>query len=189
MDTLKIIVKGYADQFAPERYKATSTTVLVNSNGKNVLIDPGLYPKDLKTALAAKGLTLDDIDIVVSSHSHQDHVRNGKLFDKSKVLDVYSQKSIPEMIPGTNIQVVVTPGHVDKHVSFIVDTPDGKYAVAGDVFWWEDKQEQKTDEKSLLSLVDPLAKDVELLQNSRQKLLAMAGFIVPGHGDVFAAPR
>lgn len=189
MDSLKIIVKGYADQLAPGKYKATSTTVLVKSNDKNVLIDPGLYPRDLKEALAAEGLTLDDIDIVLNSHSHQDHMRNGKLFDKSKVLNVYSQKNIPQIIPGTNIQVVATPGHVDKHVSFIVDTPDGKYAATGDVFWWEDKQEQQTDEKSLLSLVDPLARDVESLKNSRKKLLALAYFIIPGHGSVFRVQR
>jgi glyoxylase-like metal-dependent hydrolase (beta-lactamase superfamily II) len=192
LDTVKVLVQGYAQQLAGGRWNATSTTTLVHSEGKNVIIDPGLFPKDIKTALEKEHLQINDIDWVVSSHSHQDHNRNSKLFGKEKIYHPFSEfKKIPEglVIPGTKIQVVYTPGHVDKHVAFRVDTAEGKCAIAGDVFWWEDGEEQKTDYESLITHIDPLAKDQKALTESRQKLLAAADYIIPGHGKPFRVSR
>jgi glyoxylase-like metal-dependent hydrolase (beta-lactamase superfamily II) len=192
MDSAKVLVQGYALKEKSGRYKASSAAVLVSSAGKLVLVDPGLYPKELKTALDREQIKIDSIDIVVSSHSHQDHTRNSKLFEKAKVFDPFKQhKNIPEnlVVPGTQVKVIFTPGHVDKHVSFLVDTAEGRCAIAGDVFWWEDTEEQKTDRVSLMEHIDPLAKDLALLQESRKKLLSLADYIIPGHGKVFAVPR
>ncbi|MGD1118117.1 MAG: MBL fold metallo-hydrolase [Dehalococcoidales bacterium] len=192
MDKLKILIPGYARKGAFGRYKATSMAVLVESEGKNVLIDPGLYPRDLKAALQRENLRIEDIDIVTFTHSHTDHARNCKLFAKNKVIDFFSlYKQIPEnlVIPGTQIQVIYTPGHVPKHISFLATTAEGKYAIAGDVFWWEDSETQETDTASLLAHVDPLAKDEALLKKSRQKLLSIADYSIPGHGKTFQAPR
>ena len=192
MNSVKVLVQGYALKEKSGRYKASSAAVLVFSEGKTVLIDPGLYPKELKAALDHENVNIDSIDIVTFSHSHQDHIRNYKLFDKSRVYDPLKQyKKIPEdlYVPGTQIKVIPTPGHVDKHISFLVDTPDGRYAIAGDVFWWEDTEEQKTDKLSLIEHIDPLAEDMALLQESRKKLLDLADYIIPGHGGMFKAPR
>ncbi len=191
MDSVKVLVQGYAQKLATGNYHASSAAVLVRSNGKNVVIDPGLFPNELKAALNKEHLLLDDIDIVVVSHAHMDHTRNSKLFDKPKVLDLFQRKNMPQypLIPGTDIQIIFTPGHVDKHAAFLVDTTDGKCAIAGDVFWWEDGEEQKTDFSSLVDHVDAMAKNASLLQESRKKLLSVADFIVPGHGKVFAVPK
>jgi glyoxylase-like metal-dependent hydrolase (beta-lactamase superfamily II) len=192
VNSVKVLVLGYALKEKSGRYKASSAAVLVNSAGKTVLIDPGLYPKQLKAALVRENIKIDSIDIVTFSHSHQDHIRNYKLFDKTRIYNPLKQyKKIPEdlYVPGTKIKVIYTPGHMDKHVSFLLDTPDGRYAIAGDVFWWEDTEEQKTDKISLIEHVDPLAEDQALLQESRKKLLDFADYIVPGHGGVFKVPR
>jgi glyoxylase-like metal-dependent hydrolase (beta-lactamase superfamily II) len=192
MANIDLLIQGYALKEASGRYHASSATVLVRSMGKNVLIDPGLYPKELKAALEQAGLHVNDIDLMLTSHSHQDHVRNARLFDKSRVLDLLKQyRQIPEemVVPGTEIKAIFTPGHVEKHVSFLAETAEGKYAIAGDVFWWEDSQEQKTDRASLLDLPDPLAVNMEKLRESRLKLLSLADFIIPGHGEIFAVKR
>jgi glyoxylase-like metal-dependent hydrolase (beta-lactamase superfamily II) len=192
MDSVKVLIQGYAQKLPDGRWNATSTTTLVRLEGKNVIIDPGLFPKDIQTALEKEHLEISDIDIVVSSHSHQDHARNSKLFGKEKVYNPFTEyKKIPEglVIPGTQITVVYTPGHVDKHTAFIVDTPEGKCAIAGDVFWWEDNEEQKTDIKSLMEHLDPVAKKQVLLQESRKKLLSVADYVIPGHGKTFRVPR
>jgi glyoxylase-like metal-dependent hydrolase (beta-lactamase superfamily II) len=191
LDSVKVILEGYARKFPDGRWNATSTTTLVRSEGKNVIIDPGLFPKDIKTSLEKEHLQISDIDWVVSSHSHQDHARNSKLFEKSKIFNPFLlYKKIPErlVIPGTKITVVFTPGHVDKHVALLVDTPEGKCAIAGDVFWWEDEEEQKTDHQSLIEHIDPVAKDQAVLQESRKKLLSIADYVIPGHGKTFRVP-
>jgi glyoxylase-like metal-dependent hydrolase (beta-lactamase superfamily II) len=192
MDNVKVLVQGYALKEKSGRYKASSAAVLVSSASKLVLVDPGLYPKELKTAMDHEQVKIDSIDVVVCSHSHQDHTRNSKLFDKTKVFDPFKQyKQIPEdlFVPSTQVKVIFTPGHVDKHISFLIDTKEGRCVIAGDVFWWEDTEEQKTDKKALIDHIDPLASDMVLLQESRKKLLSLAVYIIPGHGRVFKAPR
>jgi glyoxylase-like metal-dependent hydrolase (beta-lactamase superfamily II) len=192
MDSVKVLVRGYAQKEKSGRWNATSTATLVKSQGKNVLIDPGLFPDDIKAALAKENLKLEDIDIVVNSHSHQDHARNARLFNKEKVFNVFFKyKKIPNdlFIPGTQIRVIFTPGHVDKHVVFLVDTAEGKCLIAGDIFWWADDEEQKTDAKSLIERIDPFAEDQALLQESRKKLLSLADYVIPGHGEVFKVPN
>jgi glyoxylase-like metal-dependent hydrolase (beta-lactamase superfamily II) len=194
MDELKIIIQGYAQKEASGRYHATSATVLVRSRGKLVLVDPGMNTNELKAAFDQENINIEDIDIVVVSHSHLDHTRNRRLFDKAKFLDLFSlyqtgkNSSKKVYIPGTAIEVVHTPGHVDKHFSLLIDTAEGKYAIAGDVFWWEGDEEQKTDALSLIEHIDPVAKDQKTLRGTRKKLLDMADFIIPGHGRVFPVP-
>jgi glyoxylase-like metal-dependent hydrolase (beta-lactamase superfamily II) len=188
MDSVKVLIKGYAKKDAKGHWDATSTTVLVQSEEKNVLIDPGLKPADLRAALVKEGLLITNIDIIVNSHAHQDHARNSKMFDKAMVFDPFSTyKKLPEdlVVPSTKIKVVFTPGHVDKHIAFLVDTAEGQCATAGDVIWWEDEEEQKTDYQSLLDHVDPVAKDPAALQESRKKLFSMADYVIPGHGGTF----
>jgi glyoxylase-like metal-dependent hydrolase (beta-lactamase superfamily II) len=192
MDSVKLLIPGYAKQLPGGRWDATSATVMVKSGGKNVIIDPGMFPEELKSALDKEHQQINDIDIVVNSHSHLDHTRNAELFDKSKVWEPFKEyKKIPEnlTVPGTQIKVIYTPGHVDKHLAFLVETAEGKCAVAGDVIWWEDGEEQKTDMASLLEHIDPVATDPTLLRESRIKLFTMADYIIPGHGKMFKIPR
>jgi glyoxylase-like metal-dependent hydrolase (beta-lactamase superfamily II) len=191
LDKVKLLIQGYAIHKPNGKWDATSAAVLVQSAGKFVLIDPGVNPSILKTVLKNELLSLDDIDIIVVTHSHYDHSRNIKLFNKAKILDLsylYGQReqpANPELIPNTDIEILITPGHVDKHVAFLVRTDLGKYVIAGDVFWWEDEEEQKVDFNSLIEHKDPVAKNSVLLQKSRLYLISIANYIIPGHGKEF----
>jgi hypothetical protein len=44
----------------------------------------------------------------------------------------------------------------------------GKVVIAGDVFWWPDSENQKTDHDSLINLKDPFMKNKEQLIESRK---------------------
>lgn len=192
MDKVKILIQGYARRKEDGRWDATSTTVLVQSDDKFILIDPGVKPGDLESSLEKEKLSLDDIDIVMVTHSHYDHARNTRLFEKNKTCDITTflkqckASKIPVNVPDTGIMVLLTPGHVDKHISYLVNTEAGKYAIAGDVFWWEMGQEQKVDVNSLLNHKDPVANNEELLRNSRTNMINNADIIIPGHGKEFS---
>lgn len=89
-------------------------------------------------------------------------------------------------VPGTDIEIVPTPGHDQFHCAVFVDTEErGTVAIAADVFWWSDSEEQRTDESSLLEREDPYVKDANALLASRKMILAKADYVVPGHGKPF----
>ena len=89
------------------------------------------------------------------------------------------------VIPGTNLKILKTPGYTLDHASLIVPVGKLVYAVAGDVFWWAEDEEQLTDRKSLLEKKDALAVDQKALRKSRETILGIADFVIPGHGKTF----
>lgn len=101
-------------------------------------------------------------------------------------LYIYSKDSITkhnEIIPGNELKVIRTPGHMEEHCSLIVKTETEVYAIAGDVFWWMDNQAQKMELNKPDN--DPEHMNIQKLIASRKKLLKIADFIIPGHGKMF----
>ena len=89
-------------------------------------------------ALDEEGLTTGDIDYVFLSHRHPDHVLLACLFEKAKYVTfddhlIYDKDVLLEYdknVLGDDIERIDTPGHVPEHLSLIVDTDNGKIAVA-----------------------------------------------------------
>ncbi|MDD5702001.1 MAG: MBL fold metallo-hydrolase [Dehalococcoidales bacterium] len=195
MDTVLVLVQGYVRKTSAGELAASPSTVLVKSRDIFLLVDPGANQSFLLKALADHGLSMENINMVFLTHYHPDHFLNIRLFPGRDVYDgttVYrddKETAYSQKIPSTDIQVIATPGHTPEHASLLIDAPDGKYAVSGDVFWWEDGQEPSTDWNTLLGLPDPLAQDMEALRTSRRKLLEMADYIIPGHGSIFKTGR
>ena len=73
---------------------------------------------------------------------------------------------------------MLTPGHTSEDLTVMVDTADG--VVACTHAWWH---ADRTPE------VDPLAEDQAALETSRQRILAGADVVVPGHGEPFQTGR
>jgi glyoxylase-like metal-dependent hydrolase (beta-lactamase superfamily II) len=190
MDEIKVLVQGYIRTISAGRLVASPSTILVRSLQNNLLVDPGANPQLLLESLSREGLKPADIHMVFLTHYHPDHILNIRLFPQHDICDgttLYrgdEEISYSGTIPKTNVEVVLTPGHTREHVSLLVNTEEGVYAVAGDVFWWEDGQEPRFDEDSLLALPDRFAEDMVVLIESRRKLLREADFIIPGHGRV-----
>lgn len=160
-------------------------------SGKFILVDPGANAKLLLQALKKEKIKPADINIIFLTHYHPDHILNIRLFPKADIYDgntIYrGDKEIffKDKIPGTKIKVIATPGHAHEHASLIVKTKEGIGAIAGDVFWWDDGQEPKMNKQSLLNLKDEFVKDKRALRQSRLKLLKIADYIIPGHGNKF----
>ena len=196
MAEVKILIEGYAKEINGEEF-ASSTATLIRDNKLNAIIDPGMDREALLSGLAKEGLKTKDINFVILTHTHLDHSLLAAIFENAKILDndsVYSfGGKISEhegKIPNTNIEIIKTPGHDQFHCSVLAETEVlGKVVVAGDVFWWADGEEQKTDKQNLLEHKDPYVKDEKALKESREKILNLADCIIPGHGKMFKVKK
>lgn len=192
MNQLKVIIEGYV-RTEKSSEVATSSTTLIQWNNLRIIVDPGVDRSRLLAALHDEQLTPADIDYVIVTHYHLDHALLTGIFEQAKVLDsteIYSWdgtiKSHGGLVPGTDMEIIKTPGHDPFHCTVIVpSTQYGTVAVAGDVFWWYDHEHQKTDKRSLINHTDPYLKDNVALRQSRQTIIKRADYIVPGHGKMF----
>lgn len=191
MTKVKVLIEGYAKK-TKKGWLASSSTTLVEDSGKKILVDPGINRKLLLEKLLENDLTPNDIDIVFMTHYHPDHVFLASMFEKAVIADgdtVYekdNETGYEGKAPGTNLEVVLTPGHAHEHASLFVKTGKGNIVIAGDVFWWTDEERQKTDNlEALIKKEDPFTKDLPALKESRKKLLEIADYIIPGHGKTF----
>ncbi|MCX6807011.1 MAG: MBL fold metallo-hydrolase [Candidatus Berkelbacteria bacterium] len=196
MAEAKILIKGYAKKENDAEF-ASSTTTLIREGELNIIVDPGMDRKQLLEALKSENLPLKDINYVILTHYHLDHTLLAGIFENAKVLDnsgIYSWNGkIGEhdgKVPGTNIEIIKTPGHDMFHCSILVKTKEyGCIAIVGDVFWWRDNQDQITDKENLIKHEDPYVKNREDLMNSRKEILEVADYIIPGHGKMFKVEK
>jgi len=194
MTEVKILIEGYAKK-TKDGWITSPSTVLIRDSGLNILADPGSNKKLLLKKLAEENLKSKDIDIIFVTHYHLDHTLNIRLFPDCDVLDgneinkddrIFSYSGA---IPKTNVKVIETPGHAKEHACLLVETEMGRIVIAGDLFWWRDNEKQKTDKESLMKHEDPYVKNKEELMNSREKILEMADYIIPGHGKMFKVEK
>ncbi|MDD5433234.1 MAG: MBL fold metallo-hydrolase [Candidatus Pacebacteria bacterium] len=192
MAEIKILVKGYAREENGIEF-ASSTATLIKDGGLNIIVDSGMNREMLLVNLVKENLSIKDIDFVVLTHTHLDHCLLAGIFGNAKVLDnsnIFSfDGKIDEhdgKVPNTEIEIIRTPGHDQFHCSVLVRTESqGVVVIAGDVFWWADEEKQKIDRQSLFEHKDPYVKDPKALQKSREKVLGLADYIIPGHGEMF----
>ncbi len=69
-------------------YMSWSSIVYVESGGHKILFDTGGMSEhtQLPKVFKARGLSMDDIDMLVLSHFHHDHVMNYEYFPKARIL-------------------------------------------------------------------------------------------------------
>ena len=192
MNKVEVLIEGYAT-ITDKGWKASGSTCLITTeSGLKIITDPGANRDILLQKLREKGLRVEDIDFVFLTHHHLDHAMLAGIFPNAKVVDeeaIYTQDDAiegTEGIPGTNMTIIATPGHEAGHGILVVpETEKGTIVIAGDNFWWKTDEEQKLSLE--LDMPDDFAEDMEVLKNSRAKVLEIADWVVPGHGRMFQA--
>jgi glyoxylase-like metal-dependent hydrolase (beta-lactamase superfamily II) len=199
MAEVKIVIQGVHSKPIDGKVQIGATATLIKSD-KNILVDTGYFEDKevLLSALAEEKLTADQIDIVIITHMHMDHVVNTYLFENAKIFcklrkDYIGQYHIPkekclqrfELIDGTEIakdvSILLTPGHTEDHMSVLVKTEKGSVVIAGDAI---------ADESFVdMSVKPPLTTDYIDYNESRKKIIAVADYIIPGHGDMFEVKK
>jgi len=137
----------------------STNSLLVRDEGKRIVIDPGILQLGRYGAftkrLAEFGLKPEDIDMVVNTHCHYDHVEANYLF-KGKPLIIHEKEydycaelywpewrqayldiMKVERLKGPkrltrNLRIIETFGHTPGSISVLADTEDGLVACIGD---------------------------------------------------------
>lgn len=169
---------------------ADSTSVLIRAGDRLIVVDPSTeYMRPaIKTSFKQIGVFPKDVDTVILTHSHHDHVGNLNLFPKARVIIHSGGEPIAraeefdgeELKVCEGVRIVHTPGHCPEECSVFVDA-DRHYAIAGDTIPLEDNYRQ---------MVPPAKNtDRELAVRSLKRVCDYADVIVPGHGFPFMTRR
>ncbi len=181
-----VLHEGYAWE-EPEGDRVGSTVTLIADAGRIIVVNPGMVADrdGLLGVLAAHGPGPGDVTDVVFSHHHPDHTVNAALFPRATIHDhwasyrgdlwVSREPGDFELTP--SVRLIATPGHTAEDITTLAATADGVYACTH-AWWGPDGPEQ-----------DPLATDQAALEASRQRILAAATVIIPGHGPAFRPHR
>jgi glyoxylase-like metal-dependent hydrolase (beta-lactamase superfamily II) len=177
-----VLHEGYVRE-APEGNRVASTVVLITDGERVIVVDPGMVAdrSELIGALRAAGPEPGDVTDLVFSHHHPDHTVNAALFPAAAIHDhwaTYSGDLWADREPGDfaltgSVRLVATPGHTNEDITTLAATSDGVYACTH--AWWGPDG----------PAVDPLGADQAALERSRERILAVAAVIVPGHGPAF----
>ncbi len=202
MADVKVLIQGHHTKNEDNRPQIGSTVTLIKSH-INILVDTGSFlDKDtLISRLEEEELTPEDIDAVIITHLDLDHIVNTYLFRAANIYCKFRGGEYPGQthfpsegslertdllkrdLIDKDIEVMLTPGHAEDMISVIVDTPDGKVVVAGDAFPSKEWMDFNRQPNSLIT-------DVEKFNESRKKILEIADYVVPGHGEMFkVAPK
>ncbi|XP_064456670.1 uncharacterized protein LOC135367370 [Ornithodoros turicata] len=142
--TVDIIKEGYS--YLEGKYmKANGTCTLIRGGGINVIVDTlSAWDRDfLSDSLSKRGLSCADINFVVCTHGHSDHVGNLNLFQTATHIvgrcvskgDAYQLDAFEKDGPfriAEDLQVILTPGHTLSDVSVLVATLElGIVAITG----------------------------------------------------------
>lgn len=157
----------------------TCTTTYIEDGGRRIIVDTPNAGEEsaFLEALAEAGIDPADIDIVVVTHHHPDHVGCLHLFPNAEYIGAYTRWKgaihrywTEDILALTDdVYVLKTEGHTQDSASVIASTEDGTVAVVGDMWW-------SLDDPKLLVFSDAVA-----LKDNRKRILALADFIIPGH--------
>lgn len=191
MNSIDILVLGHLERNEDGTVKPDDTwstsTLIRTSDGHNIVVDTSraFMKPAIRTSLKQIGKVFpEDIDIVVLTHAHSDHMENNDLFKKAKI---YIHSGEEAGVPGAivvdkdmeiakGVRLVHTPGHTAGSMSVFVEA-DRKYAIVGDAMPLKDNY---TKRKIPASNVDPVA-----AERSMKQIIAYADVIVPGHDYPF----
>jgi glyoxylase-like metal-dependent hydrolase (beta-lactamase superfamily II) len=176
MAQLDVLFNGYGGD------GVASTVSLVRDEDLVAVVDPGMVPSRsaILDPLESLGVRARDVTDVVISHHHPDHTINIALFPDATVHDhwatyrndVWTARPAEGVRLSPSVRLLETPGHTPQDITTLVDTEAGVAALTH-LWVYEGAGE------------DRLATDPALLEANRDRVLALAALIVPGHGPMY----
>jgi glyoxylase-like metal-dependent hydrolase (beta-lactamase superfamily II) len=178
MTSVHLLHAGYAGD------RVGSSIVLVRDADALIVVDPGMVARRslILDPLAELGVAAEAVTHVFLSHHHPDHTINIALFPNAEVVDFWARYRDDLWLDhegdgyrlSPRSQLWLTPGHTEEDATLVVEADDAVYAMTH--LWW---REDRTPE------VDPLAADQAQILVGRERVLAAADIVIPGHGGPF----
>jgi glyoxylase-like metal-dependent hydrolase (beta-lactamase superfamily II) len=172
-----VLFTGYAGD------RVAGTVSLIREGDRVIIVDPGMVPSRaaILDPLAALGVDPGHVTDVVLSHHHPDHTVNIALFGEIPVHDfqatytgdLWDSRDADGLQLAPSVRLLETPGHTPQDISVLVGTSDRVVALTH--LWWTN--DGPSD--------DPYSADRDQLRAQRERVLALADFIIPGHGAAF----
>ncbi|XP_021200346.3 metallo-beta-lactamase domain-containing protein 1 [Helicoverpa armigera] len=183
---------GYSVMTGKDRMSANCSCTLVKGVN-NIVVDTmtAWDSQKIISALDRNNVKPENINYVVSTHGHSDHIGNNNLFLMAKHIVGFSVSFQDEyhMHPfdkgedfkiDENVKVIPTPGHTLSDVTVIVTSkPSGTIAIAGDLF------ERFEDIENPNIWLEAGSEDPVQQMKNRSKVADLADWIIPGHGPKF----
>jgi glyoxylase-like metal-dependent hydrolase (beta-lactamase superfamily II) len=197
MITVELLREGGRTDYFEGEVKVSkaccSAVVLIRAGKRNIVVDPGAmgYAAEVVRALAERGLMPSDIDTVVNTHMHLDHTYNNYLFPNALI---YTPTSVWHSDDGNRVEMyptvtdlgisgvvfLDTPGHMEKHISVLVESGGKKTVIAGDAV-----------RESVIAdgIIPKKYPDGEKYLKSMKRIFGLADEIIPGHGPIIKGKR
>ncbi len=174
---LDVLFTGYAAD------RVAGTVSLIRDGDRVIVVDPGMVPTRaaILGPLAELGVSVGEVTDVVLSHHHPDHTVNIALFGEIPVhdfqavyhRDVWEARAADGLHLTPSVWLLTTPGHTPQDLSVVVGTTEQVVVLTH--LWWTAHG----------PLDDPYAPDPNVLRAQRERILALADLVVPGHGPPF----
>lgn len=209
--TVEVVLDGYGLNTSTGLAAFCSVVLVTAPDGlggvKRILVDPAHVGRRtfLHEALAQRGLQPADIDQVVLTHAHWDHIQNLDLFEHAPIVlhtierryanrphrndwatpqwtgAIIERQLVEEVDEGSvlapGVGIVNMPGHSPGSIGVTVDTADGLAVITGDALHYAYVIETG---------VNPLVFwDAEAARQSILRVRELADVIYPGHDRPF----
>ncbi len=184
--------------FVWHNYRENNCNTYLINGDKKILIDPGhqhLFGGHVANKLNELNINLNQIDIVIATHGHPDHLEAVRMFNKSTLYAIHPREhlfiselaghfgyEVPQpnlflqegdlSIGAYNFQVISTPGHSPG--SICLYWPEKKALFSGDVIFYQG-----------IGRTDIPGGEFSLLKKSIRRLQMLdVTYLLPGHGDI-----
>ncbi len=181
--------------------------ILVDTGGGNPADIPKKAPyrreegQSIENALKDIGVSVDDIDIVITTHLHWDHCAGNGLFPKAQKLvqeeelrtaedpfPIYADGYIPSMVKDIRytvihgdrqivdgVSVILTPGHTYGMQGVLVRAASRDYFIAADAIELFECLDRDPP------LISGVYVDLKRYYESLKKIKALSATVLPGH--------